>query len=76
KSGAKATKTTKERVKGRNIGDTFPLPAKMWWRGSRHGAEKIRVEEKAPLDWCAKYWLALQLGKLWALDEPERERQV
>jgi hypothetical protein len=53
------------RVKGKDVGDTFLLLAKMWQRGSRHGAEKIKVTKEAPLDWCAKYWLALQLvGKL------------
>jgi hypothetical protein len=70
------TETTKERVKGRNVGDTFLLHTKMWRRGLRHGAEKIRVVEEALLDWCVKDWLALQLGKWWALDEPARERQV
>jgi hypothetical protein len=62
----------------------FPLLAKMWRSGSRHGAEDIRVAEEAlytgtelALDyWCAKDWLMLQLGKSWALDELERERQV
>jgi hypothetical protein len=66
--------TTIERVKGRNIGNTSLLLGKMW-RGSRHGAEQIKVVEEAPLSWCRKSWLALQLGKsTWALDEPERER--
>ncbi|KIK41076.1 hypothetical protein CY34DRAFT_806489 [Suillus luteus UH-Slu-Lm8-n1] len=76
KSGIKVTETTIERVKGRDVDDTFLLFAKVWRHGSRHGAEKIRVVEEAPLDWCAKDWLALQPGKWRALDEPERERQV
>lgn len=54
RSGAKVMEITIESVKGKDIGDTFLLLAKMWRRGSRHGAEKIRVVEEAPLDWCAK----------------------
>jgi hypothetical protein len=52
----------------------------MWRRGSRHGADKIRVVEalyagtELELDWYIKDWLSLHLGMSWILDGPERER--
>jgi hypothetical protein len=75
--------TTMERVKGRNVGDTFHY-SQICGDAVHNTMRKISVVEEVlytgtelALDyWCTKDWLVLQLEKSWALDELERETQV